>query len=108
MPIILLVFEILVLMPIPLFIAGKSVGLPIRYMQAVSITLFAGIIGGLAAYGNIYLGIAVFLSVLYYELHVKFHARPDRILIIMLIDFVVAIGIEYVKPFILMSLLGII
>jgi len=100
-PIILLVVEFLIIMPIPLFVAGRLMKLPIKYTEAIWITLFAGIVGALVSMIHILVGLAVFLGILYYELHNKFHPKPLRIIIIILIDLAVVVGIELLKPYLL-------
>jgi hypothetical protein len=90
-------------MPIPLFVAGKLMKLPIRYSQAIWITLFAGFVGGLATMAHILVGLAVFLGILYYELDRTFHPRPQQTIIIILIDIAIVIGLEFVKPYLLLG-----
>ncbi len=75
--------------------------LPIKYTEALWITLFAGIIGSLASMAHILVGLAVFLGILYYELNNKFHPKPIKIILIILIDLAVVIGIEFLKPYLL-------
>lgn len=100
LPLIILAVEILVVMPIPLYVAGKMMHLPIRYFQALSITFFAGLLASIAAaFVNMWAGLVLFLGILYYELHTKFRPGAAKIILIILIDLAVVVGIEFVKPY---------